>query len=630
MKKFFTVLSLVLMLAVIGLPAFAEGETTEQTVPQETLPEVTLPEETIPEETVPQETAPPSLRYDPLAEGILSSYYPIDRASGYLLGVAPGTPARKLLSVCVPFGSTLSTEEVGTGSTVTYTAAQGAAASLTVVVTGDLNGDAAVSITDMLMIKSFLLGEPLETVAAAAGDINFDGNVTITDFLRVKSALLGLGDITTGWPAQAADPMLLLSPGVGEAWSVPGAASFVSGDPALVTVGENGTVTAPAGEGSAFVYALDASGNILSRALVTVLNDPVSLFLESTAGLQMGQTLTLEPRFNHPVTPAVSWESSDPSVAAVDETGTVTGITYGVTTVTATLSNGSSAQCQVTVSPPITAIALEKNLYKIKPGSTRALSAVMTPADSGEELIWESADPAIATVDTTGTVTAVSYGTTTVTVKGKYSGLTASCEVKVCDVIQVAMTFDDGPSAHTAKLLDFLKEAGIPVTFFLVGERIPYYEETLKREVAEGHEIGYHSYDHTIQTSLSSEKITADFQKTNKMLKELTGAEFTLWRTPGGGFNQRVLNAVPLPHIFWTVDTLDWKTRNADKVYSAIVSKAFDGSIILLHDLHKTTVEGSIRAMQEMIEGDYEFLTVTELLSRNGTPPKPSTDYQRG
>ena len=59
-------------------------------------------------------------------------------------------------------------------------------------------------------------------------------------------------------------------------------------------------------------------------------------------------------------------------------------------------------------------------------------------------------------------------------------------------------------------------------------------------------------------------------------------------------------------------------------------TQLFDGSIILLHDLHKTTVEGSIRAMQEMIEGDYEFLTVTELLSRNGTPPKPSTDYQRG
>jgi peptidoglycan/xylan/chitin deacetylase (PgdA/CDA1 family) len=192
------------------------------------------------------------------------------------------------------------------------------------------------------------------------------------------------------------------------------------------------------------------------------------------------------------------------------------------------------------------------------------------------------------------------------------------------------MTFDDGPSAHTGKLLDFLKENDIKVTFFVVGERIPYYEEELKREVAEGHEIGYHSYDHTIQTTISTDRVTKDYEKTAKMLKDLTGADFTLWRSPGGGYNQKVLNAIPLPHIYWSVDTKDWQTKNADKVCSAILNKATDGSIILLHDLHKTTVEGSIRAMQEMIEGDYEFLTVTEILSRDGTPPQPSTNYMGG
>jgi peptidoglycan/xylan/chitin deacetylase (PgdA/CDA1 family) len=202
--------------------------------------------------------------------------------------------------------------------------------------------------------------------------------------------------------------------------------------------------------------------------------------------------------------------------------------------------------------------------------------------------------------------------------------------VKVCDVIQVAMTFDDGPSAHTAKLLDFLKEHDIKVTFFLVGEMIPYYGEAVKREVAEGHEIGYHSYDHTIQTTISTDRIIQDYEKTSKMLKDLTGAEFTLWRSPGGGYNQRVLDAIPVPHIYWSVDTKDWQTKNADKVCSAILKNATDGSIILLHDLHKTTVEGSIMALQQMIEGDYEFLTVTELLSRDGTPPQPSTNYVRG
>ena len=195
---------------------------------------------------------------------------------------------------------------------------------------------------------------------------------------------------------------------------------------------------------------------------------------------------------------------------------------------------------------------------------------------------------------------------------------------------QIALTFDDGPHpVRTPEILDILDKYGIKATFFLVGERLPYYEEEVIREVAEGHEIGYHSYDHTIQTTLSSEKITRDFEKTNQMLKDLTGAEFTVWRSPGGGYNQRVLNCIPLPHIYWWLDTKDWQTRNADKVYSAIINKSTDGSIILLHDLHKTSVEGSIKAMEDMIEGDYEFLTVTELLSRNGTPPVIHKSYKK-
>ena len=603
MKNFFTFLSLILAVALLGSAGSVRA--TEATVE-------------------------PTLRYDVLEEGILSSYYPIDREAGYLLGVAPGTDGARLLSTCVPYGAVLSTEAVATGSQLSYTAPDGTAASMTVVVTGDLNGDAAVSITDMLMIKSHLLGEALEGPAAAAGDVNYDGGVSITDFLQVKSSLLGLSKITAGLPSGDADPMLLLSPGASEPWSVT-AASFASQDAALVTVSETGVITAAAGEGSTFVYALDEAGTVLARLLVTVLNEPLTVSLEtSTERLQMGQSVSLNPLFNHPVNPTVSWASSDPAICTVDETGTVTGVNYGVATVTASLANGSTASCDITVSPPITSLVLEKSLHKIKPGATRQLAALADPADSGEELIWSSSDPAIVTVDETGTVTGVNYGTATVTVTGRYSGLTASCTVKVCDVIQVALTFDDGPSAHTAKLLDFLKENDIKVTFFVVGERLQHYAEELKREVNEGHEIGYHSYDHTIQTTISTDRVKKDYEKTAKILKELTGAEFTLWRSPGGGYNQRVLDAIPVPHIYWSVDTKDWQTKNADKVCSAILNKATDGSIILLHDLHRTTVEGSIMALQEMIEGDYEFLTVTEILSRDGTPPQPSTNYQKG
>ena len=268
--------------------------------------------------------------------------------------------------------------------------------------------------------------------------------------------------------------------------------------------------------------------------------------------------------------------------------------------------------------------------YKVKPGNTKDILLLTEPADSGEEFTWTSSDESIATVSDTGVVTGVDYGTVTITVTGKFSGLKATCKVKVCNVKQVAITFDDGPSVYTETLLNYLKKSDIRATFFLVGNRIGYYESYVKRQVAEGHEMGYHSYSHQMQTSLSSDQITSDFNKSNNYLKSLTGAEFTVWRTPGGDFNSRVLNCVPVPHIFWSVDTLDWQSRNTTAVYNAIVNNAYDGAIILLHDLYSTSVNGAIQAMEVLNAGDFEFLTVTELLSRDGTPPQPHKNYYNG
>ena len=198
---------------------------------------------------------------------------------------------------------------------------------------------------------------------------------------------------------------------------------------------------------------------------------------------------------------------------------------------------------------------------------------------------------------------------------------------------QVALTFDDGPGNGTNRFLDYLETTDAKVTFFLVGNRIKMnksYTKAVKRMAEQGHEIGYHSYAHKSQPSLTTAKITSDFKKSNKILKEVTGQEFTLWRTPGGAYNDRVVNAGPLPHIMWSSSTADWKTRNADKVYNSILKLAKDGQIILLHDLHETTVTGAIRAMKKLEKEGYEFVTVTELLSRDGTPPKPHKTYFKG
>ena len=272
----------------------------------------------------------------------------------------------------------------------------------------------------------------------------------------------------------------------------------------------------------------------------------------------------------------------------------------------------------------------DRNLYKIKPKAKKSIELEILPAGTKDEIIWTSSNPKIAKVNSTGVVTGVKNGTVTITARGVETGFVASCQVKVCNVKQVAITFDDGPGPYTAELLAFLRENDIRVTFFLVGNRLNTYKNTLKQMVADGHEIGYHSWKHDIQTKLSNSKIISDFEKSAKILKNISGAEFTLWRTPGGGRSDRVLNQINLPHIMWSVDTLDWKYRDSSRTNKVIQKYSKDGSIVLLHDIHKSTVKGSMKALKEMQDGDYEFVTVTELLSRNGKSPKNHKTYFSG
>lgn len=579
-------------------------------------------------------------KYDPYTDGFASSYYSIDRTQNFLYGIAPGTPPEQLRKVCLPGEFAASQEILATGTVLTAQIPatdpdqEPAVHTLMAIVTGDLNGDGNVTITDMLMLKSRILGQPLEAPAEAAGDINYDGNVTITDFLRIKSALLGKEQIAAGSNAniQSTDPMLLMTPGEVIGWTAASeVTAYVSDNETLATVVADGTITAGTQEGTTYLYALDSEGRVTERILVTVLQEKLAPTLDAAEyNLLAGQTQKATASFNHPLTPTVTWATADPTVASVDGEGNITACSPGTTLLTASLANGSTAQATITVIPPITALEMGRDLYKVKPGNTRQLELLPTPADVQEIFTWTTSDPAIVTVDENGIVTGVAYGTATVTATGKYSGLSVSCQVKVCNVKQIAITFDDGPSPYTTQLLDYLLEHDFKVTFFLVGDRLTSYPNTLKRQVDEGHEIGYHSYAHVEQTTLSNDKIISDFEKSEQTLKDITGAEFTLWRTPGGGYNTRVLNCIDLPHIMWSVDSYDWKVRNTQKVYANIMHQAHDGGIVLIHDLYSFSVNGAKLAMDELWAGDYEFVTVTEILSRDGTPPEPNTNYFNG
>lgn len=563
-------------------------------------------------------------RYDPAKEGIVSEYLHIDYEKGQITGIAPGTTLEQLNKLVLPGDLTADTDVIGTGTVLTSASA---GQSLTAVVNGDVNGDSGISIADMLMIKSHILGIQQLDAAAMAGDVNGDNSISIADFLGVKSCLLGLSSIS--FSRNVGGTTLILAPNAVQLWDETGT-TFASGNEALVRISSEGVLTAGNTEGTAFVYALDVNGVVTHRTAVTVLDGGLQVALDKTGySVCLNQTVNAYAMLNHPVNTTFTWETGDSTICSVSAEGVLTGHTYGETFVRVTLPNGMQAQAPVKVKPPITEMQLSSKLYKVKPGAEKPLLLQTTPAESGEQILWTSADESIATVDENGVVTGIKKGTTKVTATGKYSGLQVSCNVKVCDVIQVAITFDDGPSKHTPKLLDYLKESGIKATFFLVCNRINSFKATTQRIVDEGHELGYHSWAHKNQKKLTTEQIKSDLAKSRKIVEDLTGETFTLWRAPGGNINERVLNAVDLPHIMWSVDTLDWKYRNVDHVYNAILKNADDGEIILLHDLHKTSVEGAIKAMKVMQAGDYEFLTVTELLSRNGTAPSDHKNYSK-
>ena len=184
----------------------------------------------------------------------------------------------------------------------------------------------------------------------------------------------------------------------------------------------------------------------------------------------------------------------------------------------------------------------------------------------------------------------------------------------------VALTFDDGPSSkYTKQLLDGLKTRGVPVTFFILGENAQYNRSLVKRAYEEGHEIACHTWDHPNLTNCSESKIKKQMEDTFEELDRACGDEADyLVRPPYGSTNKKVRAAIDAPLIYWSVDSEDWSLQNTEKVRKKIVADAYDGCIILCHDIHKTTIPAALQAIDELMDLGYEFVTVSELYRRRG------------
>lgn len=193
----------------------------------------------------------------------------------------------------------------------------------------------------------------------------------------------------------------------------------------------------------------------------------------------------------------------------------------------------------------------------------------------------------------------------------------------------VAFTFDDGPNGQvTNRLLDGVQEYDAKVTFFVLGSRVEQNETVLKRAYQEGHTIGSHTYNHRNLLSLNNYEKMKEIKETNDLIEKTIGVKPTLLRPPYGNINQEVTKLAHMHIIEWNLDTLDWKYKDTLKIANEIVTNVHDGSIILLHDIYESSVEGALLAMKQLEQEGYAFVTIPEMAELKNMELDYTTAYR--
>lgn len=195
---------------------------------------------------------------------------------------------------------------------------------------------------------------------------------------------------------------------------------------------------------------------------------------------------------------------------------------------------------------------------------------------------------------------------------GPVSDAGVDCSVKRC----IALTFDDGPGRYTGRLLDILKAQKVPATFYVMGQSATLNPSLIARMGAEGHQVGNHTYDHANLTTLTAAQVRKEISDTDAAVRA-AGVTPSTVRAPYGALNESVLAALGgLPRagsVTWNVDTLDWKHRTPAKTLAAVKNEARPGSIVLMHDIHSTTVDAVPAVIAHLRAQGYTFVTVDRI-----------------
>jgi peptidoglycan/xylan/chitin deacetylase (PgdA/CDA1 family) len=250
-------------------------------------------------------------------------------------------------------------------------------------------------------------------------------------------------------------------------------------------------------------------------------------------------------------------------------------------------------------------------VFTIAPGfSTAALDDLGVPATTEPLAIAVPADLAADVLTPIGVRLSTSGGQ-------PYTGpqpSVASADRLSCDLVPcVALTYDDGPTGLTPRLLDILRDEHASATFYMLGQSAAGAPDTVRRVAVEGHEIGNHTWNHPHLPELTDAEISSQLGRTAGVLRELSGQPVASFRPPYGEFTAQVLRVAAAPAILWTVDTRDWAGPADDELISRAVDGATPGGIILFHDTHERTVRVTPAVLAGLRERGFTMVTVTQL-----------------
>ena len=192
----------------------------------------------------------------------------------------------------------------------------------------------------------------------------------------------------------------------------------------------------------------------------------------------------------------------------------------------------------------------------------------------------------------------------------------------------IALTFDDGPKAsNTSIVLDTLEKNGARATFFVLGSLAKNNPAIIQRMVKLGCQVGNHTYNHPDLKTLSDSNVANQINNTQSIIKNITGFEPSVIRPPYGSYNNHIMEIAKKPFILWSVDTLDWKYRDAEYVKNHVLSHASDGAINLMHDIHASTAEAIKSIVPELIKRGFQLVTVEDLAKYKGYTMSAGKSY---